>query len=68
MGAEIFMNRDILEEIKTKDYKEILSSVNTMDILFLSCVANTIQLNRKAYCESCPYNTKCAKSIITTIS
>lgn len=62
------MNRDILEELKTKNYKEILPSVESADILFLSCVTHTIQLNRKMYCELCPYNMKCTKSIITTIS
>lgn len=62
------MSRDILEELKTKNYKEILPSIESADILFLSCVTSIIQLSRKTYCESCPYNTKCTKSIITTIS
>ena len=62
------MNRDILEELKTKNYKEVLPSIESTDILFLSCVADTMQLNRKMYCESCPYNMRCTKSIITTMS
>ncbi len=62
------MSRDILEELKTKNYKEILPFIESTDILFLSCVTSTIQLNRKAYCKSCPYNMKCTKSIITTIN
>ena len=62
------MSRDIFEELKTKNYKKILFSIESTDILFLSCITGTIQLNRKMYCESCPYNMKCTKSIITTIS
>lgn len=60
------MHRDILEEIKTKDYKEILSSVKDTDILFLSCSANTIQLNRNIYCNQCPYGVRCNKSKANT--
>lgn len=41
------MSGNVLEELKTKNYKEILSSINATDIIFLSCIANTIQLNRK---------------------
>lgn len=62
------MSRNILEELKTKNYKEILPSIESADILFLSCVASTIQLNRKIYCVSCPYNMKCTKSIGIEIS
>ncbi len=62
------MSRDIFEELKTKNYKEILSSIQNTDILFLSCVTSTVQLNREIYCESCPYNMKCTKSIIATKS